>query len=108
MPQVRETERAVRRVEHHGDVVLAATRFREIDERGRRAIEVRASHGRCDLPVGDVSREPVGAEQEPVAGPECLEEHVGLHAARIPDESRDRALQLAGVIGGDEADIAPA
>jgi hypothetical protein len=108
VPQARESERPARGVQDDRDVVLAAARLREIDERGRRAIEIHAADRRRDLAIGNVTRQPVGAEQEPVAWPQRLEEHVGLHAARIADESRDRALVFAGVVGRDETDVAVA
>jgi len=108
VPEARETEPAARGIEHDRDVVLAASRLGEIDERSRGAVEIRAPHRRSDLAVRNVTGQTVGAEQEPVARAERFEEHVGLNPARIADESRDRALVLAGVIGRDEADVAVA
>ena len=86
-------------MEQHRDVVLAAARVREIDERaGRDAHVLAATDRRGDLLGRDVTRETVAAQQETVLRAKALDEDVGLDAARIAGEPRDRVLHVARVV----------
>ncbi len=85
-------------MQQDGDVVLTAAGVREVDERVRRRAHILTARDLRDLLRRDVSRETVAAEQETVCRTQSLDEDVGLDAAYVTGEARDRVRRLTGMI----------